>query len=156
MLFVSKWDLTFSWMALRFDGCTKTLYPIFVNSLTCFGARGALLSHALTSSLLIASTDLRWCQRLVWWNTHLPFVWLKARSMVKPDDSKDKVIKQYRYMYNSDTVQKFWSPLASAVKHKSDTSYSSYTLLWWGRNSISVNFVASQSDEVSLKTNFQF
>lgn len=47
----------------------------------------------------------------------------------KPDDSKDKVIKQYRYMYNSDTVQKFWSPLASAVKHKSDTSYSSYTVL---------------------------
>lgn len=101
---LSKWDLTFSWMALRFDGCTKTLYPIWVSSLTCFGARGALLSHALNSSLLIASTDLRWCQHLVWWNTHLPFVCLKARSMVKPDGSKDKVIKQYRCMYDSDIV----------------------------------------------------
>lgn len=51
---------TFSCMALRLEGCTRTLTPAWVSSLTCRGASGALLSQGLMSSRRIATVTVLW------------------------------------------------------------------------------------------------
>lgn len=85
--------LTLSWMARLLEGCTSTLCPAAVISLTCRGARGARLSHTLTSSRRMAMTLLGFCW---WWwrcwdlrwqhmQTLNPLPWLLTRrSMTGP------------------------------------------------------------------------
>lgn len=92
--------LTLSWMARLLEGCTSTLCPAAVISLTCRGARGARLSHTLTSSRRIAMTLLWFCWWWWWWcwdlrwqhmQTLNPLPWLLTRrSMTGP------VSKTYR------------------------------------------------------------
>lgn len=78
--------LTLLWMALLLEGCTSTLWPAAVISFTCCGARGARLSHTVTSSRRIAIT-LLWWLNLCWLHTQ-PFtllLWpLTSRSMAHP------------------------------------------------------------------------
>ncbi|TNN41236.1 hypothetical protein EYF80_048592 [Liparis tanakae] len=73
-------------MALRLDGCSRTLTPAAVSSLTCLGASGARLSHGLMSSRRMAMTAPRcWRRRWAVRQLRVAVPWrLRRRNMTSP------------------------------------------------------------------------